>query len=178
MVQVFQDEVHMADLKTNDDSPYFQNLRQYYVFEFPDAFAQSQKSVIRLIAKDITMCPNNTPGRGINDDLDARVGTISFNKEYFMDVPQNSFGKPFKQNITLFDEVDDDDFDGELNEDDEEMPMIQCIFTVNDKLPLSDAEPAPQKVAAPIASADEPGPSQGYTNPKRVVKSTAAPKPL
>ena len=68
--------------------------------------------------------------------------------------------------------------DGELNEDDEEMPMIQCIFTVNDKLPLSDAEPAPQKVAAPIASADEPGPSQGYTNPKRVVKSTAAPKPL
>lgn len=137
----------MADLKTNDDSPYFANLRSYYVFEFADSSAQGQKSVIRLIAKDITMCPNNRPGKGINDDLDARVGTISLNKEYFIDVPSNSYGKPFKQNITLFDEVDDDDFDGELNEDDEEMPMIQCIFTVNDNKPLSTA--APQSMPSP-----------------------------
>jgi hypothetical protein len=27
--------------------------------------------------------------------------------------------------ITIFDDVDDDDFDGEFNEDDEEMPLIR-----------------------------------------------------
>ena len=79
----------------------------------------------------------------------------------------------------MFDEVDDDDFDGELNEDDEEMPMVQCIFTVNDKLPLSKAPSAPPRFAAPVAVVDDlDGPSQDYVNPKRVVKSTAAPKPL
>jgi len=31
----------------------------------------------------------------------------------------------------LFDDVDDDEFDGELGEDDEEMPMIFTTFTVN-----------------------------------------------
>lgn len=39
MVQVFQDDIHMANLKLNDDSPYFANLRPYYVFEFADEFA-------------------------------------------------------------------------------------------------------------------------------------------
>jgi hypothetical protein len=98
------------------------------------------------------LCPNNRPGNGINDDIDARVGTISLNKEYFQDIPAQSYGQTFKQNITLFDEVDDDDFDGELNEDDEEMPMISTLFTVNDKLPVKDTldTPSPQKPLAPI----------------------------
>lgn len=65
-------------------------------FEFNSDFVADPKSVVRVIAKDITLCPNNRPGRGINDDLDARVGTISFNREYFVDMPQTSFGLPFK----------------------------------------------------------------------------------
>ena len=130
---------------------------QYVTVEFPDHFANNPKSVIRLIAKDITMCPNNLPGTGVNDDLDARVGTISFNREYFTDIPPASFGQSFKQNITLFDEVDDDDFDGELNEDDEEMPMIQCEFVINDKIPpknMQENTPSPQKAPAIQPSVD------------------------
>ena len=84
-----------------------------------------------MIAKEISLCPDHTPGKDINDDVDARVGTISFNKDYFLDVPKGQFDQPFVQSITLFDEVDDDDFDGELGEDDEEMPMINCSFTIN-----------------------------------------------
>lgn len=87
-------------------------------------------------------CKNNKPGKGINDDLDARVGTISFNKEYFLDVQPANFGKAYTQNITLFDEVDDDDFDGELNEDDEELPIIRCQFVINDK-PVQEEVPSP-----------------------------------
>jgi hypothetical protein len=33
--------------------------------------------------------------------------------------------------ITLFDDVEDDEFDGELGEDDEELPMIRTKFTIN-----------------------------------------------
>ena len=78
-------------------------------------------------------CPGSMPGKGVNDDVDARVGTISFNKEYFQDVQPANFGRSYKQNITLFDEVDDDDFDGEFNEDDEELPIVRCEFVINDK---------------------------------------------
>ena len=49
--------------------------------------------------------------------------------------------------------MDDDDFDGELNEDDEEMPMIQCEFVINDKLAANNTQestPSPQKMVAPI----------------------------
>jgi len=31
----------------------------------------------------------------------------------------------------LFDDVEDDEFDGDLGEDDEEMPMIRTKFTIN-----------------------------------------------
>lgn len=77
--------------------------------------------------------------------------------------------------------MDDDDFDGELNEDDEEMPMIQCEFVINDKLPtnagaMQESTPSPQKVVAPIEQPSDPqGPAQQYVNPKRVVKSSTRP---
>lgn len=32
--------------------------------------------------------------------------------------------------ITLFDDVDDDEYDGDLGEDDEEMPMVRTSITV------------------------------------------------
>jgi hypothetical protein len=44
--------------------------------------------------------------------------------------------------ITLFDDVDDDGFDGELGEDDEELPMILTTFqllpeSVEEERPIS-----------------------------------------
>ena len=49
----------------------------------------------------------------------------------------------------MFDEVDDDDFDGELGEDDEELPMIQCTFRVDRKpKPKKETVPSPQKMPA------------------------------
>jgi hypothetical protein len=41
----------------------------------------------------------------------------------------------------LFDDVDDDEFDGELGEDDEEMPMIRTAITV-EEAPL-ESTPSP-----------------------------------
>lgn len=177
IVQVFMDDIFVSNLKPAYSSPYFGNMDQTCTFVFPDAFANNPKSVVRLIAKDITQCPNNKAGTGINDDIDARVGTISFNKEYFTDVHKESFGQTYKQKITLFDEVDDDDFDGELNEDDEEMPMISCEFTINDKQPAKEeSTPSPQKMVAAIEQPDDlQGPSQPYVNPKRVVKNKTVP---
>lgn len=65
--------------------------------------------------------------------MDARVGTISFNAEYFTDINPSMFGLQQVQKVTLFDDVEDDDFDGELGEDDEEMPMVVCGFAVEEK---------------------------------------------
>jgi len=44
--------------------------------------------------------------------------------------------------VTLFDDVEDDDFDGELGEDDEEMPMVVCGFAVEEK-PNEEPIPSP-----------------------------------
>ena len=104
--------------------------------------------MVRIIAKDLAQCPGQRPSSGINDDLDARVGTISFNAEYFTDMNPAIYGMQQIQKVTLFDDVDDDDFDGELGEDDEEMPMVVCGFAVEEK-PREEPIPSPQKVAAP-----------------------------
>lgn len=139
IVQVFMDDVHVGNLRPEGYAgPNFQKLKQDVTMEFTDGFLANPKSVVRLIAKDIMQCPGNFPSNGINDDMDARVGTISFNKEYFQDVQPANFGRVYQQNITLFDEVDDDDFDGELNEDDEELPIIRCEFIINDKAPAQE----------------------------------------
>ena len=52
--------------------------------------------MVRLIAKDISLCDGNHPGKGINDDDKARVGTISFNREYFLDVSEDNLNHDFK----------------------------------------------------------------------------------
>jgi len=69
------------------------------------------------------------------------VGTISLNMEYFRNLEPKNLGTTYKQNITLFDDVDDDEFDGELGEDDEEMPMIRTAITV-EEAPL-ESTPSP-----------------------------------
>jgi hypothetical protein len=60
--------------------------------------------------------------------------------EYF----RNAQGESFTQWITLFDDVDDDEFDGDLGEDDEELPMIKTTFVL---APLDD--PKKQQIGSP-----------------------------
>lgn len=64
------------------------------------------------------------------DESLPQVGTISLNVEYFRNVTMSQYGETFTQWITLFDDVDDDEFDGDLGEDDEELPMIKTTFMV------------------------------------------------
>ena len=78
------DDLFVANLRPEAYAgPNFNKLKPDVTMEFPEEFLNNPKSVVRLIAKDIMHCPGNFPGSGMNDDLDARVGTISFNKEYF-----------------------------------------------------------------------------------------------
>lgn len=72
--------------------------------------------MVRIIARD-----HSIPEGGEF----AQVGTISIPSEYFKNVPEPSYGQVFSQWLTLFDEVDDDEFDGELGEDDDEEPKIR-----------------------------------------------------
>jgi hypothetical protein len=64
------------------------------------------------------------------DESLPQVGTISLNVEYFRNITVSQYGETFTQWITLFDDVDDDEFDGDLGEDDEELPMIKTNFSV------------------------------------------------
>lgn len=65
------------------------------------------------------------------DDSAPQVGTISLNVDYFRNLPPAQYGENFTQWITLFDDQDDDEYDGDLGEDDEELPMLRAHFTVN-----------------------------------------------
>lgn len=40
--------------------------------------------------------------------------------------------KTYRQWITLFDSPEDDEFDGELEEHDEDMPRIDCTFSITE----------------------------------------------
>ena len=80
--------------------------------------------VVRIIAKDHSLQLAGQPGEF------AQVGTISINASYFKQVETHNLGKLFNQNITLFDDIEDDEFDGDFGEDDEEMPMIRTQITV------------------------------------------------
>jgi hypothetical protein len=48
-------------------------------------------NMLRIISKDKSLCPGGTPGTGINDNLDQRVGTIAFKLDEFQQqgVPEN-----------------------------------------------------------------------------------------
>jgi len=45
----------------------------------------------------------------------------------------------------LFDDQDDDEYDGDLGEDDEELPMLRAHFTVtaDEPLPVQESTPSP-----------------------------------
>jgi hypothetical protein len=113
----------------------------------------SRSSHVRIIAKDKNLCPGGIAGNGANDDLEARVGTIGFKSEDFAAASQDPDSR-YVQWITLFDDVDDDEYDGDFGEDDEELPMIRTIFTLNPAAPVeerkiaAEATPSPEKMNA------------------------------
>ena len=65
-----------------------------------------------------------------NQDDDAFYGSISLLlKRYFLheNMVEN---KKYTQWITLFDDPEDDEFDGDLEMDDEDLPRIHCTFSI------------------------------------------------
>ena len=70
-------------------------------------------------------------------DDEAIIGCISFSvPNYF----QNGLEGKWQQWITLFDDVNDDEYDGVLGEDDEEDPKILVEFRVDEE-----SQPTPKK---------------------------------
>lgn len=70
--------------------------------------------------------------------------------EYFRNVNLTQPTEVFTQWITLFDDVDDDEFDGDLGEDDEELPMVKTTFSVAvHEEPKQVASPPRAKAASP-----------------------------
>lgn len=103
---------------------------------------------LSLIARDVTQWLKS--GAPIPEDESApQVGTISLNTEYFRNVPVAQHGQTLTQWITLFDDQDDDEYDGDLGEDDEELPMLRSHFTVQVDQPLQESTPSPQKNSPP-----------------------------
>jgi hypothetical protein len=79
-------------------------------------------NVIRVIARD--------HGVILQNQEYGQVGTISINMEYFDKLDQSQEGKQFNQWITLFDDTSDDEYDGDFDESDNELPMIKTQFTI------------------------------------------------
>jgi hypothetical protein len=86
--------------------------------------------VVRIIARDSDEVLNGV--EEIREDNSSHIGTISFGMEYFRNLIPAQLNTPLKSWITLFDDVDDDEFDGEFGEDDEELPMILTTFALSE----------------------------------------------
>jgi hypothetical protein len=52
------------------------------------------------------------------------IHTISFPIENYFVPHEMNYGQTYEQKLTLFDDVDDDDYDGALGEDDPDEPYI------------------------------------------------------
>ena len=115
-------------------------------FELTPKVLNDSTNVIRFIAKDHG-CP-------LEDGDFAQIGTISLQMDYFKNIPENLFGQKYAQWITLFDDADDDEFDGELGEDDEELPMIKTYIQVGKVSQQQKVQSlaSPKRVKAPITT--------------------------
>ena len=122
---------------------------------------------VRLIAKDKTMCKGR-PGTGIDSDIEARVGTIAIKAEDFEMHRQRS-EKTFSEWITLFDDVDDDEFDGDFGVDDEELPMIYCNITINAVEKKPEVK-SPVKPKIEIQASESPEPLAVVEAPPKAMK--------
>ena len=125
-----------------------------HVLSLPPDFIM-RNGAVRIIAKDQAQCPRGA-GTGVNDDIDARIGTISIKAADFADAHRS--GVPdWSEWITLFDDIEDDDFDGEFGIDDEEMPMINCAFSLNQDWPATPkvAAQTPKTESVSLPAAEE-----------------------
>jgi hypothetical protein len=114
---------------------------------------KDQQAQLSLVARDVTQWLKT--GAPIPEDESApQVGTISLNVEYFRNLTPAQHGETYTQWITLFDDQDDDEYDGDLGEDDEELPMLRAHFTVGEaeKPQVQESTPSPQKATPSYAS--------------------------
>lgn len=115
----------------------------YYVYLNTDMIGQSSKQnnfkniLVQLSAKALndasTVLRITARDHGLTQESGefVQIGTISINcEQYFKSFPEQNFGSSFVQWITLFDDAEDDEFDGEIAEDDEELPMVRATLIV------------------------------------------------
>ena len=120
MYQIYKDQEY-AGVVTNENP-------EFDVF-LPVDFLTRNGSV-RIVAKDSSRCEFNKLLTPINSNMEARVGCISIKaKDFVEELPATN--KHFNEWITLFDDIDDDEFDGEFGIDDEELPAIFAKLTLN-----------------------------------------------
>ena len=130
---------------------------------------------VSIIARDVT--EYLASGAPIpKDDSPPQVGTISFNVEYFRNVTISQYGTQFTQWITLFDDVDDDEYDGDLGEDDEELPMIKTTFTIG--AIEEPKQPSPERKQAPAPSPVKKEIAPPTQAPPNMTANRASPKNL
>ena len=61
---------------------------------------------------------------------EEKVGSISIPQEVFFTAGKDEQGK-YRQWITLFDHLDDDEYDGDMGENDEEQPRVLFNFAIS-----------------------------------------------
>ena len=66
-----------------------------------------------------------------------KVGSISIHQDTFLVAGESKH----RQWITLFDHLDDDEYDGDMGENDDEVPRVQCSFQITSE-PKNQAPPA------------------------------------
>jgi hypothetical protein len=93
-----------------------------------DQLPQSQVRLpLRPESKDrIVVVVKTVKREGGSSGNEVKVGSVSIPQELFMQYGDTKF----RQWITLFDHIDDDEYDGDLCENDEEPPRVQFSFNV------------------------------------------------
>lgn len=98
-------------------------------------------------------------------ETDERVGSVSFPQEIFTSVGSGKY----TQWVTLFDHLDDDEYDGEMGEQDDEEPRILCNFEI---LPVTEKPPAAKPKNAEVVVAPK------EKSPIRVDEPIIKPEPM
>lgn len=57
---------------------------------------------------------------------DVNIGSVSISQDLFLSCGESRYN----QWITLFDHMDDNEYDGDFGENDEEDPRVQFLFTI------------------------------------------------
>ena len=84
---------------------------------------------------------------------EEKHGSVSFNLDHYFGLSSEALpGQRYIQYITLFDHPDDDDYDGILNEDDEEVPRLQFDFIVEEQEIKKTSAPAKERASSSNAS--------------------------